>query len=367
MTRLLTRSLLAIGLCLMSQRGVAHELGTTRVSATFNADRSYAVEVITDAQALVEKLETVADVPADAVTPTDAGVSRLEDSLRALQDTWRTRVGLSFGGQPSRSDLTIRVTAAADAIGPALAVVTLSGLLPPRADHFTWQYGWTFASYALTVRTSPAGASVVHWLEGGDVSAPQPVVAAPPERWPGTAARYLHLGFTHIVPLGLDHVLFVLGLFLLNNRLRPLLMQVSAFTVAHSITLALSMLGLLSVPASIVEPLIAVSIAYVALENLFLSELTSWRVALVFACGLLHGLGFAGVLSDLGLPRGEFITALLSFNVGVEAAQLSVIGAAALLVGSQASQRTWYRERVVIPASTLIACVAIYWTIERVI
>lgn len=364
MTRLLARSLLALGLCLLPQRGVAHELGTTRVSATFNADLSYAVEVVTDAQALVEKLETLADVPAEALTPTDAAASRLEDRLRALQEVWRSRVGLSFQGEPSRPDLTIRVTPAADAGGPALAVVTLSGLRPPDARQFTWQYGWTFASYALIVRTSPTGAPAVQWLEGGVVSAPQPVVASPPASWMDTAGRYLRLGFTHILPLGLDHVLFVLGLFLLNSRLRPLLMQVSAFTVAHSITLALSMVGLVSVPASIVEPLIAVSIAYVALENLFLAELTTWRVALVFGCGLLHGLGFAGVLSELGLPRGEFTTALLSFNIGVEAAQLSVVGAAALLVGAQAS-RAWYRERVVIPASTLIACVAIYWTIER--
>ena len=121
-------------------------------------------------------------------------------------------------------------------------------------------------------------------------------------------------------------MLFVLGIYLLSGRARSVLWQVSAFTVAHSITLGLSMYGLVSVSPRIVEPMIALSIAYVAIENIFLSELKSWRVALVFAFGLLHGMGFAGALKELGLPRSEFVTALLTFNVGVEAGQLAVIG-----------------------------------------
>ena len=128
-------------------------------------------------------------------------------------------------------------------------------------------------------------------------------------------------------------MLFVLGIFLLSGRARSVLWQVSAFTVAHSITLGLSMYGIVAVSPTIVEPLIALSIAYVAIENIFLSELKSWRVALVFAFGLLHGMGFAGALKELGLPRSEFVTALVTFNVGVEAGQLAVIGAAFLLVG----------------------------------
>src|SRR4029077_9337149 len=131
------------------------------------------------------------------------------------------------------------------------------------------------------------------------------------------------------------------------------------------ITLGLSMYGLVSVSSKIVEPMIAVSIAYVAIENIFLSDLKPWRVALVFAFGLLHGMGFAGALKELGLPRSEFVTALVTFNVGVEAGQLAVIGTAFLLVGWHCSNRTWYRNRVVMPASMAIACTAVYWTIER--
>ena len=113
--------------------------------------------------------------------------------------------------------------------------------------------------------------------------------------------------------------------------------------------------------------MIAISIAYVAIENIFLSELKSWRIALVFAFGLLHGLGFAGALKELALPRSEFLTALVTFNVGVEIGQLTVIAAAFLLVGWHCSHRTWYRRQIVVPASGLIACTAVYWTIERLL
>jgi hypothetical protein len=160
-------------------------------------------------------------------------------------------------------------------------------------------------------------------------------------------------------------MLFVLGIYLLTRRARSVLVQVSAFTIAHSITLALSMYGVISVSPRIVEPMIAISIAYVAIENILLSDLKSWRVALVFTFGLLHGMGFAGALKELGLPRSEFVTALLTFNVGVEVGQLSVIAIAFLLVGWHWADRSWYRARVVVPVSAMIAVTAVYWTVER--
>jgi hypothetical protein len=141
-------------------------------------------------------------------------------------------------------------------------------------------------------------------------------------------------------------------------------MQVTAFTIAHSITLGLSMYGLVSLPPRIVEPLIALSIAYVAIENLVTRELKPWRVALVFMFGLLHGLGFAGVLRELGLPRDEFLTALLTFNLGVEGGQLTVIAGAMMLTAAFVN-KDWYRQRVVVPASLAIAAVGIYWTMAR--
>jgi hypothetical protein len=177
---------------------------------------------------------------------------------------------------------------------------------------------------------------------------------------------YLKLGFVHIVPLGLDHILFVVGLYLLSPHWKPLLTQVTAFTIAHSITLALGLYGVLAVSPRIVEPLIALSIAYVAIENIVTSKLQPWRPFVVFAFGLLHGLGFAGILTEVGMPRSDYAAGLIGFNVGVELAQLFVIVVAWGLSGLWFSQRSWYRQRVVWPASAAIAAIGIFWTIERI-
>src|SRR5258706_5195300 len=110
---------------------------------------------------------------------------------------------------------------------------------------------------------------------------------------------YLKLGFTHILPLGLDHILFVLGLFLLSNNLKQLLSQVTAFTLAHSITLGLAMYGVVSVPSYIIEPVIALSIAFVAIENIITTKLKPWRIIGVFMFWLVHRMRVAGTIIEL--------------------------------------------------------------------
>jgi hypothetical protein len=177
---------------------------------------------------------------------------------------------------------------------------------------------------------------------------------------------YLKLGFTHILPLGLDHILFVCGLFLLSPKLKPLLSQITCFTAAHSITLALSMYNVIAIPSYIVEPVIAISIIFIAAENIMTSRLHSWRLLIVFLFGLVHGMGFAGALKELGLPKTQFLNALITFNVGVELGQLSVVLICFLVVGLWFKSRQWYHRRIVIPASAMIGVVALYWTIERI-
>jgi hypothetical protein len=179
------------------------------------------------------------------------------------------------------------------------------------------------------------------------------------------AFLYLKLGFTHIIPLGLDHILFVLSIFFLNSKLKTVLWQATAFTIAHSITLGLAMYGLISPPSHIVEPIIALSILFVAVENMISDTMRPSRVAVVFAFGLIHGLGFASVLGDLGLPQDKFLNALITFNIGVELGQIAVILAAWILVGRWFSKQVWYRKRIVIPVNAAIAIIALYWTIER--
>lgn len=176
---------------------------------------------------------------------------------------------------------------------------------------------------------------------------------------------YLELGFRHIVPDGSDHVLFVLGLFLASTTLRDVLLQVTTFTVAHATTLAVAGAGLVTVPSRIVEPLIALSIAYVAFENVRAVRVGATRLAVVFVFGLLHGLGFAGGLAALGVPDDSFLPALLGFNLGVEFGQLIVIAVAFVVLG-WAWHRPWFRERLGIPLSWLIGMIGLYWTWARV-
>jgi hypothetical protein len=345
----------------------AHEIGTTRVSAIFQEGR-YEIEVVTDGPSLVVKLETLADPGATLLPASDAGPAALRDRLASLDEVFRRRVRVAFDGAAVDPAITYAVSPAADATAPVLATIRLTGEIPRDARHFTWVYSWTFASYALVIRNRPLDNPTTEWLEGGRTSTPLALAALTPSAGRSrTAWRYLALGFTHIVPNGLDHMLFVIGIFLLSRRWRAVLGQVSAFTVAHSITLALGIYGLIAVPPAVVEPLIAVSIVYIAVENLLLAAPGPRRIALVFAFGLLHGMGFAGALQELGLPRAEFVTALVAFNAGVEAGQLSVIAAAFLLIGWACGQRAWFHRRVVVPVSVLIACTAVYWTIERVV
>jgi hypothetical protein len=181
-----------------------------------------------------------------------------------------------------------------------------------------------------------------------------------------TVFLYIKLGFEHIIPLGLDHILFVLSLFLLNPKLKPVLLQATAFTVAHTVTLGLSMYQIINPPSYIVEPIIAISIMYVAFENIISKKLKPSRIGIVFLFGLIHGMGFASVLSNLGLPEKSFLTSLLMFNVGVELGQISVIVLAYFLLGKFFGDKSYYRKYIVIPISVCIFLIATYWTIERI-
>lgn len=186
-----------------------------------------------------------------------------------------------------------------------------------------------------------------------------------------TFALYITIGIGHILPDGADHMLFVLAIFLASTKLRALVVQISAFTVAHTATLALAASGVITPSTSVVEPLIALTIAFVAIENLFFKDMTRWRPAVVFGFGLVHGMGFAGFFGELGLPPGQFWSALIGFNVGVEIGQLVVIAAAAMSgIGLRRALQdpdgmARYRRFVVRPCSLLIGVTGLWWAIVR--
>jgi hypothetical protein len=293
------------------------------------------------------------------------GASSGKAAPEALLHDLASKAAVSFDGRSVRP--SVEVTPRAN--GKAnVTRLRLSGRTPPNVSRFTFSDPAITGFFVLKLANEGQARATTRWVEGGKTSAPFALDAAvvPASRF-SIVKLYTGLGFTHILPRGIDHVLFVLGIFLLAVELKPVLAQVTAFTVAHTITLALTMYGIVSLPARVVEPLIAVSIVCVAVENVFTSRLHAWRPILVFAFGLLHGMGFAGVLNEIGLPRSEFVPALLSFNAGVEAGQLTVIGAAFLLFGLPFRREAWYRRRIVVPASLAIAAIGLYWSVERVL
>ena len=184
-----------------------------------------------------------------------------------------------------------------------------------------------------------------------------------------SAWYFLKIGVQHILPGGTDHILFVLALFLAAASLKSLAIQISVFTVAHTVTLGLTAAGVIQPPASLVEPLIALSIAVVAAENLFTTSTSRWRLLIIFGFGLFHGMGFAGFISEIGLPPEQFWPSLIGFNIGVEAGQLAVVAAAVLLSipikRALAGTNVTYRNAVVLPASLAIGTIGLWWAITR--
>lgn len=176
---------------------------------------------------------------------------------------------------------------------------------------------------------------------------------------------YLKLGFAHIIPNGLDHILFIVALCLLSTKIKTIIWQATAFTIAHTITLALSMKNIIAAPPDVIEPIIALSICFVALENLLVTGLKIWRLVLVFLFGLIHGLGFASSLNEIGLPRNQFYTSIISFNAGVELGQIAIIVLIFSTLVYFFGKKPWYNKVLVYPLSLLIAFIAFYWTLQR--
>ncbi len=358
--------------CVVAGPTSAHEIRPAIANVSVSADRvdvaiMLSLEPLVAGIDLSEVQDTNASPRADRYDALRAAEPEvLADRFRAAWPDIRTGIRLESGGDALPLTLeAVEVTPEPDIELPREAQLRLSAALPPGDSSVT--LGWNAAYGPLVVRQVLAdGAGYSGYLTGGEDSQPIPRTGSAEQPWLTAFVDYVGIGFEHIVPKGLDHILFVLGLFFFSLSLRPLLYQVTAFTVAHTVTLALAVLGYVQLPASIVEPLIAASIVYVAVENILLTRYRPWRTAVVFGFGLLHGLGFASVLGDIGLDPARFITGLIGFNIGVELGQLAVIAAAFLTVGLWFGNRQWYRPVIAIPVSTAIAVVGGYWFFQRV-
>lgn len=291
--------------------------------------------------------------------------AELAPMVRAFAGDWLPLLRVEAGG--GTVPLAVRdvvIPAVGNPELPRFSAVELAGAVPDRARAVVLH--WPERSGALVLRQQGVDDPYTGYIEGGGSSPPIPLAGGVGlSGWEAFLA-YVPVGFDHILPKGLDHILFVLGLFFLSSRLGPLVWQISAFTLAHTVTLALGALGLVQVPGAVVEPLIAASITFVAVENILTDGLSRWRPLVVFGFGLLHGLGFASVLGEFGLPPDQFIAALLGFNVGVEIGQLTVVAVAFLAVGLWFGRKPWYRGLIAVPASAVIALIGAWWFVERV-
>ena len=267
------------------------------------------------------------------------------DDAVVMVGRWKTRVPAGLTGWKVRSLPGHKVS--------VLFINTVNGTPHPRVETlFPGEVSFTLDLAGLTA-ARPEGPSA------GSV----PVTGGDHDGW-SVFLNFLRSGFHHVLPEGFDHILFVLGLFLLSRSWKPMVTQVTAFTLAHSVTLALAAAGKVHVPSSIVEPVIALSIVFLALENIFFPRYRPWRLFVVFVFGAIHGLGFASGLSEKPIPTGSFLAALTGFNVGVECAQLAILSlalAATCWLRDEAKYRRW----VVIPASVFIALAGLWWAVER--
>jgi hypothetical protein len=285
----------------------------------------------------------------------------------AFREAWpRISQGLTIQVGDRRLEpeiVALEIPAPGDLELPRYSILTVMAELPPGEEGVQMGIapGWgTF----IPRQTGGGDDAYEGFLAGGELTPPLPRTEVLTEGAGTVFLRYIGAGFEHIVPLGLDHILFVLGLYFFATTAGPLLWQVTAFTLAHTLTLALAATGVVAVPASVVEPLIAATIVYVGVENTLGFGSIRGRTLLVFCFGLLHGLGFASVLGDYGIASGRFAAALVGFNIGVEIGQLAVIGMALALTGWFLS-RSWYRRVIAIPASLAIAAIGAYWVVER--
>ena len=354
----------------VDQDANGHPLTFTETTLTLSANDTFQVDLQYDLDALALGVSITTDDAVLVDTLEQLPTGEFNDALERLKQLFERRVRVRFDGTPVPFSVdfpdhgTPRATSAA--IPTVLGLTArLTGTIPDNAQTVEFFASRAFAEVHLTIVDETRAIEHRMILEQGARSTPFQLVEQNASSNNSSAAQqYFWLGVRHIIPDGLDHILFVLGLFLFSLKLKPLVTQITAFTVAHALTLTVATLGTVNMSPELVEPLIATSIAYVAIENIRTDRLTLWRPIVVFAFGLLHGLGFAGSLATLGLPNQEQLVSLVMFNAGIEVGQLAVIAGATASLG-WCRHKSWYRARVIIPASAVIATIGIVWAIER--
>ena len=336
------------------------------VKLTFNEDGTFTIELRFDVDACVGSYEK--DNPEMLKLFIQYSRARLDGDahkeIKQIAELVCANISLNFEGivvKPTVSQLDLG--SADDPKRQQIAI--FNGITPKAQTRCRW-VGQDFLKIVHLEINSPQHAEpYVEMIQNFEDSA---VYAGVPTSRTAIGIAYIYQGILHIIPAGLDHLLFILGLFFAMNSMRQAFWLISTFTLAHSITLMLVASGM-TPPVWLqvcVEPLIALSIAVIAIENCCFKDMQKWRPLIVFLFGLIHGMGFAGVLSELGIPDHYFWVALLSFNIGVEIAQIAVVAGAALLF-LYIRKSDWYRSRIVIPASLMIGACGLVWFVMNLI
>ena len=337
-----------------------------------------------------KKVEVVIDLSLEAVmtgigtqfkNTTDSPNSEQYDELRALEPAvlrerfkdfeseFLNSIGLNVNTQEqvlTLSDVNI------DIIGykkrPRKTLLTYTVQLSQWPQSFSWQYAKIYGDSALRYQMYQKDEynwHEWHWLRDGassgviDINHPEPIDDVT------RLIQFTSIGFDHVIPKGWDHILFIVGMALSSLLWRRLLLLVSAFTLAHTITLGLAMYGVVEISAKIIEPLIALSIAYIAIENLSKHQHLKRKTIAVFLFGLIHGLGFASMLKSFEMATENFLVTLIGFNIGVEIAQLAIVLTVVVLLLLLRLFKINYRVVAIVPISVLISIVGVYWAVER--
>lgn len=363
-----------LSLCTMAVPAAAHVFQTSEAQVFFDRKgEKYGLKLILNLEAILAGVDP--EVKDTSDSPQAAEYNRLralppeqlKQEFEAFRDKLINGTHVMLDGKPAPLNIVlVDFQPVGDLSVARRTPVVLEGTMPPGTKTFTFQ--WDPAFGKISIRTMGIRARTMHLevVERGQQSQPLVIDNLKARTVTDMVIDFVKIGFTHILPKGTDHILFVVGIFLLSTKLKPILTQVTSFTVAHTLTLGLGTLGYVNLPTNIVEPLIAASIVYVAVENILRPTLSPWRPVVVFCFGLLHGLGFAGILKEFGIPEGDFLAGLLSFNIGVELGQLTVIAICYLLVGIWFGNKPWYRRRIVIPGSLVIAAIGAFWFVQRV-
>jgi len=369
--------LLVILLMLVSSFSQADVVKPALVEISIMSDKLIEIEIDLSLEAAMTGIGT------QYKKTTDAPNSELYDDLRALKSQQLQQRFSDFeakfldslvfkvNGQVQQLSLE---NASIDIIGykkrPRKTILTYHAYPDSWPEALSWQYGKIYGDSALrwqVYKKDEYNWSQWRWLRDGapsgviDLNHPKPVSNY--QRF----IEFVDIGFDHVMPMGWDHILFIIGMALSSLLWRKLLILVTSFTLAHTLTLGLAMIGVIEVSARIVEPLIAFSIAYVAIENLLIKQSIKRKSIVVFIFGLIHGLGFAAMLKEFEMAPDSFITTLIGFNIGVELAQVVIVFAVVGVLLTLRRLKLNYRQLAVIPVSVLIALVGFWWGVERLI